>query len=326
VNETPRVSAIIANWNGAHHLRICLPSLRSQNFKALEIIVVDNGSSDDSAEVTRQYSCRWLPLEKNVGLAPALNRGAEIAAGEMLLFVNNDMRFDAGFVDALVQALQRDNAIFATDAMQFNWDGTRRGHMAACLKKCSVLDRTPVGWVPGLRFYQQEQRGETPVFMGSAACMLMRRKLFKQIGGFDARLPLGYEDAEICCRAWLRGWKTIYVPQAICWHHIGASGRSPAAVRLNFRGVLTGRLLLASKLLPMRYAVLTWIAATAGLAVNMATLRFATAKDRLTILFEVSALLPQLLRERTVLFKDAGKSPEEHLQFLLRLTNEDAAC
>jgi len=85
VNATPLVSAIIVNWNGEHHLKICLPSLRAQTYKALEIIVVDNGSTDDSAEVTREFQARWLPLGKNVGLAPALNRGVAQAGGDFLL-------------------------------------------------------------------------------------------------------------------------------------------------------------------------------------------------------------------------------------------------
>src|SRR5580765_8555344 len=98
MDEKPRVSVIIVNWNGAGHLRVCLPSLALQSFESLEIIVVDNRSSDDSAEVAGSLKVRWLPLEENLGLAPALNRGAAIARGDLLLFVNNDMRFDPGFV------------------------------------------------------------------------------------------------------------------------------------------------------------------------------------------------------------------------------------
>ena len=83
---------IIVNWNGAEHLGICLPSLASQSSKSLEIIVVDNRSTDDSAEVARSSSVRLFPLEENLGLASALNRGARMAKGDLLFFVNNDMR------------------------------------------------------------------------------------------------------------------------------------------------------------------------------------------------------------------------------------------
>src|ERR1700732_3127327 len=128
--EKASVSAVIVNWNGAAHLRICLPSLLAQSYNAREIIVVDNGSSDDSEEVAKAFQVKWLPLKENIGLAPALNRGAAIATGDFLLFANNDMRFDPGFLAAQLKPLKSNETIFATDGMQFNWDGSERGHLA----------------------------------------------------------------------------------------------------------------------------------------------------------------------------------------------------
>jgi GT2 family glycosyltransferase len=279
MNARPAVSAIIVNWNGAHHLRTCLLSLLAQSFQSLEIIVVDNGSKDDSADVARELRVRWLPLGANVGLAPALNRGAAIASGDFLLFVNNDMRFDPGFLAALLGPLKNDEGIFATDAMQFNWDGNERVHLAARLAKSKPRGHASVELVPGLFFYQREELEKSSVFMGSAACMLVRRAFFEKLRGFDERLPLGYEDVELCWRAWLRGWKIVYVPLAVCWHRVGSSGRSPEGMRMNFRGILRGRLLLSTKLLPLRYAFRTWLVSTAGLGLDVVRLRWSFAKD-----------------------------------------------
>jgi len=318
VTANPVVSAIIVNWNGAHHLSICLPSLRAQTLTSLEIIVVDNGSKDDSEAITQEFQARWLPLGKNVGLAPALNRGAEIAAGDFLLFINNDMRFDPGFVAALIEPLKRNEKAFATDGMQFNWDGSERAHLASRLTK-----RKPSGpsteLVPGLYFYQQEEREKSSAFMASAASMVVRRGLFQELRGFDERLPLGYEDVEICWRAWLRGWKTVYVPEAVCWHRVGSSGRSLEGMRMNFRGILRGRLLLATKFLPLRYAVNTWLVSIAGLLKDIGRLRWAFAVDRLQVLRQTAALVPQLLREGNMLLVDAGITSEQQLNFMLRL-------
>jgi len=323
MTDKPKVSVIIVNWNGAEHLRICLPSLASQSFKSLEIIVVDNRSSDDSAEVTRSNKARWLPLENNLGLAPALNRGATIAKGDLLLFVNNDMRFDPGFVSALVEPLERDEEIFATDGMQFNWDGSVRGHLAARLTNISSRGDFSTELVPGLYFYQQEKAEQTQVFMASAACMMVRKVLFERLGGFDDRLPLGYEDVEICWRAWVQQWKTLYVPTAICWHRVGSSVSSVEGARFAFRGVLMGRLLLATKLLPMRYALRTWLISTAGLAKDISRMKWEFATDRIGVLFHMASVVAQLLRERTALFRNTSSSPEEQLDFLLRLTDDD---
>lgn len=318
MTRAPRVSAIIVNWNGAHHLRICLPSLLSQTFQSLEIVVVDNGSSDDSKKVAEEFQVRWLALDKNAGLAPALNRGAQIAAGELLLFVNNDMRFDSQFVSSLVQPLDADATVFATDGMQFNWDGTSREHLAARLCRTKPI-RSSVELVPGLYFYQEETASNTAVFMGSAACMLVRRTFFESLHGFDDRLPLGYEDVEICWRAWLHGWKTAYIPKAICWHRVGGSARSAEGLRLNFCGILRGRLLLATKLLPWRYVIRTWLISAAALAKDVSLARWRLAKERVAVLIQMVKLIPQLLRERKALFGGAGNSPQDHLDFLLGL-------
>lgn len=322
MSSKPLVSAIIVNWNGAHHLRICLPSLRAQTCQPLEIVVVDNGSTDDSAEMARQFQARWLPLGKNVGLAPALNRGVAIAGGDFLLFINNDMRFDPGFVAALLEPLGKNDEIFATDGMQFNWDGSERAHLATRLISSKPDAHSSTELVPGLYFYRKEVIRETAVYTGSAACMLVRRGFFEKLDGFDDRLPLGYEDVEICWRAWIRGWRTIYVPNAVCWHNIGSSGHSQEGMRMNFRGILRGRLLLASKLLPARYAVRTWLVSAAGLGKDVSRLRWSFARDRVKTLAATAGLLPELLRDRKELFRSAGSSPEKHLDFLLQLTDD----
>jgi GT2 family glycosyltransferase len=293
-----------------------------QTCKALEIIVVDNGSKDDSQEVTREFQARWLPLGKNEGLAPALNRGASTATGDFLLFVNNDMRFDPGFVAALLEPMRANDEIFATDGMQFNWDGSERGHLATRLVNRKPSGHTLPTLVPGLYFYPQETSRKTPVFMGSAASMLVRRSLFEKLNGFDDRLQMGYEDVEICWRAWLRDWKTVYVQEAICWHHVGSSGRSSEGARMNFCGILRGRLLLATKLLPPRYVLGTWLVSVAALGKDLLRLRWSQAKDRIEILAKTGLMVPRLVRERKRLFGDAGRSAEAQLDFLLRLSDD----
>jgi GT2 family glycosyltransferase len=324
MSANPLVSVVIVNWNGARHLRICLPSLLAQSYKELEIIVVDNASTDDSESVAHEYQVRWLGLRDNLGLAPGLNSGAAAANGEFLLFVNNDMRFDLEFVAELVAPLRRDEEIFCTDAMQFNWDGGERGHLAARLTTKPVAGKRATELVPGLHFYQQERNQQSKVFMASAACMMARRSIFEKLGGFDARLPLGYEDVEICWRAWAYGYSTAYVPTAICWHRVGSSTQLMPALRFAFRGVLTGRLLLATKLLPARYARRTWMVSVAGLAKDVAQLRWGFALDRCRVLLRTGGLVGILLREKARVFTEAGRSAETHLSMLLKLTSEDA--
>jgi GT2 family glycosyltransferase len=319
MTSAPIVSAIIVNWNGAHHLRVCLPSLLGQTYKALEIIVVDNSSTDDSAAVAREYNVRWHPLTENLGLAPALNRGAQVAAGEFFLFINNDMRFDPGFVSALLEPFRIGDRLFATDGMQFDWDGQNAGHLAARLSRNARRNRASTELVPGLHFHQEPSGQPTTVFMASAACMLVRKSVFDQLGGFDDRLPLGYEDVEICWRGAILGWKTIYVPTAICWHRVGSSGRSLEGERFNFRGILKGRLLFSTKLLPFRYALLTWFISAAALAKDLLHFRWPFPADRVKVLLEFAVLIPRFLKEKRELFRIAKTTPRGHLDRVLRL-------
>jgi GT2 family glycosyltransferase len=320
---TPLVSAIIVNRNGAHHLRICLPSLLAQSYKALEIIVVDNASADESGEVAKEFGARWLPLDTNLGLAPALNRGTAVAGGEFLLFVNNDMRFGERFVATLIEPLMHDEDIFAADGMQYNWEGTAIGHSATCVTKAPSQRMMSIELVPGLYLSQEEKTEITPAVMASAASILVRKSCFQKLGGFDERLPMGYEDVEICWRAWIHGWKTVYVPNAICWHRVGSSTRSPEGARILFRGVLKGRLFLATKLLPFRYAFLTWVISIAGFGKDLSRLQWGFAWNRIRVLTQFGVRIPQFLRERKELYRGGGTTATKQLDHMLRLTCEE---
>jgi GT2 family glycosyltransferase len=320
--QAAKVSVIIANFNGAAHLRVCLPSLLEQTFKSIEIIVVDNSSSDDSETVAKSFGARWLGLGTNLGLAPALNRGAAIATGDLLLFVNNDMRFDREFVAALRRPFDNNGKLFATDATQLNWDGTSVEHAAARLTKTNRRVRTSTELVPGLFFFQQETSSETDVFMASAACMMVPRVLFDEIGRFDERLPLGYEDVEICWRARLLGYRTLYVPNAVCWHRVGGSQQSQAAARFAFAGVLKGRLLFATKLLPVPFVLRTWAVSIAGFSKDLARLRWQDCTNRAGVLLIMIGIFTQLVKDRNQVFRVANITPSKSLHAMLQLTSD----
>jgi len=325
MTQVAKVSAIIVNRNGAEHLRICLPSLREQSYNDLEIIVVDNSSMDDSAIVAKSFGAKWISLRNNVGLAPALNRGAREARGDFLLFVNNDMRFHEDFVSSLVRTLMDDPTTFAVDGMQYDWDGTAPGHLATAVSHVRRRERWCIELVPGLFLRQQEEQQPKAVVMASAASMLVRRSFFESLGEFDERLPLSYEDVDLCWRAWVCGWKTVFVPDAICWHRVGSSCRSAEGSKLLFTGVLKGRLAFATKLLPLKYAALTWAASVAGLARDVAKLQWRFAWNRTKVLAEFVVRVPEFLRAKRELYQANGTTPAAHLDRMLQLDCERSA-
>jgi len=314
------VSAIVVNRNGSRHLEICLPSLLQQSYRPLEIIVVDNASTDGSANVVKSCGCRWLPFPRNIGLASALNEGAAAASGELLLFLNNDMRFDRAFVESMVAVLLQDPKVFSVDAIQYNWDGSKQVHMATRLAKKPEAEMS-CAIVPELYMCQEHCDSPRPVLMSSAANMLTRKAMFKALGGFDERLFFGCEDTELCWRAWVRGWKSVLAPAAICWHRVGGSSRSAEGERMGFRGVLGGRLLMATKLMPVSYQIRTWLAYLGGLARDLVHLRTQNASDRIDVLRHHLQYITPLIRERRKIYGRAGMSAGEQLECMLHLSN-----
>jgi GT2 family glycosyltransferase len=320
MSQSPLVSAVMVNWNGAEHLRLALPTLKRQTYSPFEILVVDNGSTDSSAEVAAENDVAWLGLEHNSGLAAACNKGAASAGGEYLIFLNNDMRFPPDFVHALITILGRGKDVFASDARQLDWEGFKQIHLGTRLRRLS-LTRSLVArtLIPGLDFQQEPTAGATEVIQGCAAAMAVRRSMFEQLGGFDDRLSMGWEDTEICWRAWLRGWRTLLAPEAVCWHRVGASGKKPRGAAAKFRGALGGRLLFATKHLPWPYVVGTWAVSCFGLGKELVTGRLGSLVQRASVVGECATRLPSLLGERRRMYREAGTAPRAHFERMLSI-------
>lgn len=314
------VSAVVVNWNGARHLEACLPSLLRQSHTALEVLILDNGSSDESESVARSFAgVRWVPLGRNLGLASAMNKGAALARGDVLLFLNNDMRLHPDFVRSLLDGLLRDQRAFAADALQYDWEGKRAVHLSTFLAFEASQEGPSDQVVPGL-YLNQRLAGSTPfAITASAANTMVRKDMFFELGGFDERLPAGYEDLELCWRAWLRGWRTVFVPSAVCWHRVGGSSRSAEGARVRTYGMLAGRLLFATKLLPLKYAILTWAISIAGLARDLAPPRRDQFAQRRRALEDSLRCLFALIRERRQIYRSAQTTPGRHLEKLLSL-------
>ena len=107
------VSFVIPNWNGSAFLRTALASIAAQTHAPLEILVVDNGSTDDSEQVARRAGARVLQMGANRGFSYAVNRGLEAARGQAVAVVNNDVEFQPTWTATLVAALEQTGAWFA---------------------------------------------------------------------------------------------------------------------------------------------------------------------------------------------------------------------
>ena len=228
MSETqPLVSIIVANYNGAHLLPECLSSLREQDYPHVEITVVDNGSVDESRRVTKGYEARFMELGYNYGLSVAYNRGAQVSSGNYFFFVNNDMRFERDCVSQLIRVIREgNNSVFAVDPLQYDWEGNNIIHYKGIFVRISspksIVSQMFLPLPPLMKTYVPSQEiAEVP--WGCAGSLMVERDMFEELGGFDETFFMDFEDTDLCWRAWLRGWRTLFVPQAKLYHKWGAT-------------------------------------------------------------------------------------------------------
>jgi len=217
-----RASVIIPNWNGLGLLRPCLDSLRAQTLCEFEIIVVDNASSDGSVEaVHAEYpEVRVLALDTNGGYTGGCNAGIEAARGDVLVMLNNDTEVDPAWLAELVGALDRhpDAGSVASRMMIYRERDTIH----------SAGDRYSRDGTPNSRgvwqAYGPPYDREAYVFGGCGGAVGYRREMIERIGAFDARFFMYLEDVDLSWRAQLAGYRCIYCPTAIVYHHLSATG------------------------------------------------------------------------------------------------------
>jgi GT2 family glycosyltransferase len=213
------VAAVIGNYEGAAVLPDCLASLEHQTLRPGRVIVVDAGSTDESAAVATAAGATVV-VAPNLGLGFLYNRGAEAAAGaEYLLLLNNDVSLDPRCVEFLAEALDADETRFAADPTQLDWAGARVIHARTTLSRGRLLRE----FIPGLHLDPVvPAESLVPTLCAHGAAMLVRSSQYAELGGFDETFFMEWEDLDLCWRAWTRDWASVYVPDARVRHRVGA--------------------------------------------------------------------------------------------------------
>jgi GT2 family glycosyltransferase len=220
------IDILIPNYNGAALLPTCLQALRVQTRRDFLVTVVDDGSTDHSCDLlARDYpEVNVLRLEENHGLAFALNRAIATTRGEIIVLLNNDTEAEPTWLAALVGALERFPAyqIAASKLKLFD----RRDHLH------SAGDYYGNDGVPGSRGVWQADHGQydaiEEVFGACAGAAAYRRSVVEQLAEhgnlFDEDLVMYCEDVDLNLRAHNHGIRTIFVPTAVVYHKLSATG------------------------------------------------------------------------------------------------------
>ncbi len=220
--STPLVSAIVVNWNGGAMLRDALASLFSQTWPALEVILVDNGSTDDSvAQVERCFGDKLVVIRnaKNEGFARGNNIGFQAAKGEWVFLLNSDAVCEPDVISEL---------------MRFTEDKPDVGQLACRVVRAdqpNFFDSTGLLLYPDgvcrSRGWQEKNMGqydraEEVLAPHGCACAL-RKAMLDRVGGFDEDFFCYLEDLDLGVRAQLAGWKCWYVPSTLVRHRKSAT-------------------------------------------------------------------------------------------------------
>ncbi|MFA6241625.1 MAG: glycosyltransferase family 2 protein, partial [Candidatus Hydrogenedentales bacterium] len=216
---TPRVCVIVPTWNHKELLGDCLHSLEAQTFDALEIVVVDDGSTDDTAEFVHRHfpKVRVIRQEKNRGFCAAVNAGIRTAATEFIILLNNDMTVHSKFVAWLVHAADTSDAALFAPLVLFRDDLT----YIYCAGDRQLTNGRPESI--GYRSFESGFQEPDEIFGVSAGAALYRREVFEQVGLFDEWFYAYFEDSDFSFRARLAGFKTKFVRAALAYHVGSAS-------------------------------------------------------------------------------------------------------
>ncbi len=234
------------NWNRRELLHACLKSLENQSQQEFEVIVVDNGSADGSAEMAeREYpQVRLIRNRENRGFCAANNQGIQASRAEFIALLNNDAEAEPGWLEALLHSLEArpDCGMAASKIVVWEEPGRidKAGHLI-------YPDGQNRGRGSGERDRGQYDRLEETLWPDGCAAMY-RKAMLDQIGGFDEDLFAYADDAELGLRARIAGWRCVYAPGAVARHHRGSTLGLKSARRLML--IERNRVLLAAKLFP----------------------------------------------------------------------------
>jgi len=218
----PTITIIIPNWNGGHHLPVCLESLRSQTVRSHEVIVADNGSTDGSLELlARDYpEVEVLALGENRGFAGACNAGMRAAQGKFVVLLNNDTEADPRWLEEVIAAFHRHPEAGIVASRMLLFDRRDTFHTAGDFYRVDGRPGNRGAWQRDVGQYDHEEY----VFSACGGSAAYRRAMLEQVGLLDEDFYYSCEDVDLAWRAQLAGWRCVYAPRAVVYHKVSATG------------------------------------------------------------------------------------------------------
>lgn len=252
------VAIVILNWNGRAHLEQFLPSVMASTYPDLSVVVIDNGSSDDSVSFLQQQypSITIVQLDANYGFAGGYNRGLKQVNAEYYVLLNSDVETTPGWIEPMLSLLESDTSIAACQPKLLQY------HQKDLFEYAGASG----GWIDFLgypfargRIFDVCEKDEgqydstVPVFWASGAALMIRSRCFQEAGGFDEYFFAHQEEIDLCWRLQWLGYQVYCCPESVVFHVGGGTLPKGNArkVFLNFRN----NLVMLAKNLPVGEAI-----------------------------------------------------------------------
>lgn len=219
------VSIVIVNYNGRKYVEHCVHSVFKSTYPYLEVIVADNGSTDDSVLcLKRQFGnderFKVIEIGENKGPASARNRAVEIAAGKYIAFLDNDTEPEPTWLEPLVETMENDPTIAACQCKlllmrerdKIDYAGDYLSNLGFFIQR-----------VPGGEIDTGQADSRDEILSAKSAAMAIKADVFREIGGFDGDYFIYVEETDLGWKVWLRGYRIIFVPESKVYHEFGTS-------------------------------------------------------------------------------------------------------
>ena len=241
-----KLAIVILNWNGAKMLRQYLPSVLNYSRDEATVYVADNASTDDSIALLKEHfpECRLILLEKNWGFAEGYNKALAQIDAEYFLLLNSDIEVTHHWLTPMIEYMDSHPDVAACQPKLLSvFDHDRFEYAGAC---GGFLDRYGYPFCRGRIFETVEDDNgqyDTPadLLWATGAALLVRARIYKEVGGLDGRFFAHCEEIDLCWRLRLRGWRVVCLPESQVYHVGGGTlpKSNPMKTFLNFRNNLT---------------------------------------------------------------------------------------
>ena len=250
------ISILITTYNSARFLEKCLESTRAQTHHPVEVIIVDNASTDGTRDILAKFEsqAKIIYNNENIGFAAAQNAAARLAKGDWLLSLNPDVVLDADFLAEAIAAAEGHPEVGAVCGKLLRWNPGTVPEFS------NIIDSTGIFFLPNLRHLdrgaeeldQGQFEMQENVFGATGAAALYRNEMLRDIAVegefFDEQFFAYREDADLAWRAQLLGWQCLYTPRAVAWHvrRVTPERRKELPVTINWHSI-KNRFLMRAK-------------------------------------------------------------------------------